>query len=360
VMNRIHFLNQLAETSARYNLGAGVPPLDLYPQLDIERLVGTYREAHPKDSLLNYHATEGMIRSLAAEALSKNEGHAAAPAHVLVTNGVQEAISLAAMQFQGQTIACRDPYYPGFVDAVRMTGNNVTWIAGDDWIDQVGRLPEGSLFYLSADFANPTGARISIDERQRLVQLAESRNLYIFDDATYREFDLDERFPALWTLGPERVIHAMSFSKILAPGLRTAFVHLPKTLAPSFSKLKANMSLNNSGLTQAVVAGWLLEQNFKFGAHLTEIKHRLRENGTVLTQNGAKFSGGFFAELDLGQPLANLSWSAQLLEKESVAVCPMSLFSDNPSALSSIRLAVANISAAELQQAIDIIIRFVR
>lgn len=358
-MNRIHFLNQLAETSARYNLGAGVPPLDLYPQLDIERLVGTYREAHPKNSLLNYHATEGMIRSFAAEALTKNEGHTAVTDDILVTNGVQEAISLAAMHFQGRTIACRDPYYPGFVDAVRMTGNDVTWVTDDEWLDEVGRLPEGSLFYLSADFANPTGARISIDERQRLVQLAEARNLYIFDDATYREFDLDERFPGLWTFDPERVIHAMSFSKILAPGLRTAFVHLPKTLAPSFSKLKANLSLNNSGLTQAVVAGWLLEQNFQFGAHLSEIKQRLRENSGVLKQNGAKFSGGFFAELDLGQPLANLSWSAELLEKESVAVCPMSLFSDDPKALSRIRLAVANISASELQRAIDIMIRFV-
>jgi DNA-binding transcriptional MocR family regulator len=359
-MNRIHFLNQLAETRARYNLGAGVPPLDLYPKFDFERSVATYRDAHPKDSLLNYHATEGMIRSLAAEALSKNEGHPAATDHVMVTNGVQEAISLTALQFQNQTIACRDPYYPGFVDAVRMTGNTVTYVTGDHWLDQVGRLPEGSLFYLSADFANPTGARISINERRRLLQVAEARNLYIFDDATYREFDLDGRFPALWTFGPERVIHAMSFSKILAPGLRTAFVHLPQALAPSFSKLKANLSLNNSGLTQAAVAGWLLEQNFQFGAHLANIKQRLRENGNVIRENGAKFSGGFFAELDLGQPLANLSWSSELLEEESIAVCPMSLFSDDPAALSRIRLAVANISSTDLQQAIDIMFRFVQ
>jgi DNA-binding transcriptional MocR family regulator len=152
----------------------------------------------------------------------------------------------------------------------------------------------------------------------------------------------------------------MSFSKILAPGLRTAFVHLPQALASSFSKLKANLSLNNSGLTQAAVAGWLLEQNFQFGAHLANIKQRLRENGNVIRENGAKFSGGFFAELDLGQPLANLSWSSELLEEESIAVCPMSLFSDDPAALSRIRLAVANISSTDLQQAIDIMFRFVQ
>ena len=80
----------------------------------------------------------------------------------------------------------------------------------------------------------------------------------------------------------------------------------------------------------------------------------------MLKENGAKFSGGFFAELDLGQPLANLSWSTELLEKESVAVCPMSLFSEDAVALSRIRLAVANISATDLQQAIDIMFRFVQ
>jgi DNA-binding transcriptional MocR family regulator len=359
-MNRIHFLNRLAETDAPFNLGAGVPPLDLYPALDINRLVRKFEAEHPQTSLLNYHATEGLIRSLAVEAFATNEGHRSSVDHVMITNGVQEAISLAALHFQGQPIACRDPYYPGLVDAVHMTGNRIEWMHGKHWLDQVALLPERSLLYLSADFANPTGEQINLEERHRLIELAEKRDLYIFDDATYREFHLDERLPALFTLQPERVIHAMSFSKILAPGLRTAMVHLPLSIAADFGKLKANMSLNNSGLTQAVVGGWLHEQKFLLGSHLGLLKDRLRENSAVLRASGGVFSGGFFAQLDLGQPVADFDWCARLLEEKGVAVCPMSLFSEDPDVRNQVRLAVAKISSADLQRALDIILRFVQ
>ncbi len=359
-MNRIHYLNKLAESSARYNLGAGVPPIALYPPLEINRLIHQFQAAHPARSLLQYHATEGLIRDLAVQTFAANEGHLGDHNDVLITNGVQEAIALAALHFREQPIACRDPFYPGLIEAVEMTGNSIHWIQGEDWLEHVAQLPQGTLFYLSSDFANPTGKSLSLMERQRLADLAEERGLFIFDDATYREFHLNERLPALFTFHPERIIHAMSFSKILAPGLRTAFVHLPSSLTTGFAKLKANLSLNNSGLTQAVVGGWLIEQGFELGSHLETIKGRLRENSQILDANGAAYEGGFFATKQMDQPIADLDWSARLLREEGVALCPMALFSERPDALSQVRLAVANISPIDLQRAMELIISFER
>ena len=94
-------------------------------------------------------------------------------------------------------------------------------------------------------------------ESATTAEIAEKKNFYIFDDATYRPFYLDAPIRSLYSINPERVIHAISFSKILAPGLRTAFVYLPSSLAPVFINNKANLSLNNSGITQALIEFWL-------------------------------------------------------------------------------------------------------
>jgi hypothetical protein len=65
---------------------------------------------------------------------------------------------------------------------------------------------------------------------------AAKNKFYIFDDATYRPFNLDPALPTLLSLNSEFVIHALSFSKILAPGLRTAFVYLSKDLNKVFDQ----------------------------------------------------------------------------------------------------------------------------
>ena len=140
-------------------------------------------------------------------------------------------------------------------------------LSPDNWLKELEGLPNGSLFYLSADFSNPMGYSLTMEERQTLVKLAAKNRFYIFDDATYRPFNLDPALPTLLSLNSEYVIHALSFSKILAPGLRTAFVYLPDALKTAFIGHKSNLSLNNSGITQTIVENWLQENNFQLSAH---------------------------------------------------------------------------------------------
>ena len=357
-MNRIHFLNQLAAASVRYNLGAGIPPLHLYPDFSPEENLRSFRETFPEKNMLQYHSTEGFIGELAIKTLSCNENLQASPRNILITNGVQEAIALTALAFREKTIACCVPYYPGLVDAVRQTGNSVCLIQGENWLDKVAELPEGSLFYLSADFSNPSGTSFSLSERKDLIEIAERRDLMLFDDATYREFYLDEKMPSLYSLHSERVIHALSFSKILGPGLRTAFIYLPEKWHASYTSLKANSSLNNAGLTQAITGGWLIRQNYQLRSHLGKVLHRLKENQTVLMDAGSTYNGGFFARMNLAEPKASFEWCEKLLREEGVAICPMLLFSDDPAMQSVIRLAVANSTPSDLNMVLEIIRNF--
>ena len=49
----------------------------------------------------------------------KNENVQIDPTNILITNGVQEAISLAISCFKDKTLACIEPSYPGFEDAAK-------------------------------------------------------------------------------------------------------------------------------------------------------------------------------------------------------------------------------------------------
>jgi DNA-binding transcriptional MocR family regulator len=139
-----------------------------------------------------------------------------------------------------------------------------------------------------------------------------------------------------------------------------AINYFPIALIDSAISIKANLSLNCSGFIQAILGNWLIEQNFSLCNHLDPFRQELKEKQTFLDAQGIGFEGGFFVELTLPEKEINLEWCAALLDEEGVAVCPMRLFSDHPSAMNKIRLAVAKISLADLSKSISIIHNFAK
>ena len=354
--NSLNWLNNLASKKIKFNLGAGSPPLDLYPDFNPGSLFGN-ETVFSTDESINYHPTAGFIKNAAVKVLEENEGLSYDAENIIITNGVQEAIALTIACFRKKTIACIDPSYPGFEDAANAFGCKLLKLPIDNWLNSLEQLTEGSLFYISADFSNPLGYSLSLEERFQLTKIAAKNKFYIFDDATYRPFNLDKNLPALITLNSKYVIHAISFSKILSPGLRTGFIYLPGALRASFIGHKSNLSLNNSGITQRIVEKWLQENNYQLSAHLDKAKKRLILNRKVTENHGIIYDGGFFCNLYIGQK-ADFSYSEALLKKEKIAVIPMSLFSDNPKFDKQVRLSLSNIDHTELEQVLSIIKNF--
>ena len=354
--DRTNCLNNLASKQIDYNLGVGVPPLNLYPELNPGSLFG--EDILPFNSkFINYHETQGYITKEASIFFEKSENIQIDSRNILITNGVQEAISLAIACFKEKTLACIDPSYPGFEDAVKTFGCKTIKFQESSWLKELENLPSGSLFYLSADFSNPTGYSLSLEERKRLIELAVEKNFYIFDDATYRPFNLDKPLPSLISLNSDKVIHAMSFSKIFAPGLRTGFIAIPSLLMNEFIFAKANISLNNSGITQKIVSKWLEINDYNLSDHLSRAKERLKRNHEILNIHGIDFNGGFFCILELNK-LINFEFCERLLFKEGIGVIPMMLFSNNPINHNKMRICVVNIDDKDLDSVLQKIKNF--
>ena len=80
-------------------MGAGTPPLSLYSAINTFALLGN-KNISVDSNIINYHQTSGFINEEASLFFQKNENVQVEPSNILITNGVQEGISLAISCFK--------------------------------------------------------------------------------------------------------------------------------------------------------------------------------------------------------------------------------------------------------------------
>src|SRR5207237_7780659 len=96
--------------------------------------------------------------------------------------------------------------------------------------------------------------------RQHLMELvrrfSKKQRIYVLEDAAYRELRFEgSDIPSVKSLdaGNEHVILAMTFSKPMAPGLKTGYGILPSELVGPLLRFKGNHDFGSSNLTQHVL-----------------------------------------------------------------------------------------------------------
>lgn len=165
------------------------------------------------------------------------------------------------------------------------------------------------LMYVIADFQNPSGALMPLNQRQRLVSLSQQYRFQIVEDAPYRTLRYNgEDLPSIFDLSPATVIQLSSFSKLISPGLRVGYAVLPENLHSILSKYAEDTYINPSYLNQAIVLRFI--QKGWFEGHITFLKdlysHRLQMMLNALQSHldrictWTKPEGGFFVGLWLG------------------------------------------------------------
>ncbi len=125
---------------------------------------------------------------------------------------------------------------------------------------------------------------MSPDRRRRLLLLARRYQIPILEDDPYRElyFEGEEPQPlkALDTHG--YVLYLSTFSKILAPGLRVAWLAAPDPLIERLSLHKQIFDLNTNALSQWAVAE-ILQRNL-LDDHLMMLRDRYRHKRDVMIE----------------------------------------------------------------------------
>lgn len=189
---------------------------------------------------LQYGRSQGLLglRGWLAEHWSKIDGLDLTADHFTLTNGSAGALANICDTFlnPGDIVLIESPSFPGSIRAIRSFGVEMEAASMDDegldvaaLADQLARLEESGrrakLLYTIPNYHNPTGSCLSLERRQRLVELCERYDVLIVEDDAYGEISFDAELPrSLFSLARGRgVIKAGSFSKIVATGLRVGW-----------------------------------------------------------------------------------------------------------------------------------------
>ncbi len=251
------------------SFAGGLPAPDVFP-IDKFKEAAEVVLTEMGPSALQYGTTEGYqpLREMLARNATKY-GLQISPDNVLITTGSQQALDLLGRIFinRGDRVLVESPTYLGAIQAWNAYGVKYVTIPFDDDGMQTdlleSRLRTGIKFiYVLPNFQNPTGVTLSRERRKVLVEMADAYGVPIVEDDPYGQLRYEgEHLPPVVVMDNEmrakevpiysgNVIYTSTFSKILAPGLRLAWVVAPTEVIKKLVQAKQGADLNTSTLTQ--------------------------------------------------------------------------------------------------------------
>jgi 2-aminoadipate transaminase len=184
-----------------------------------------------------------------------------------------------------------------------------------------------SFLYTIPTFQNPSGRTLSAERRARIVEIVREHGLAVLEDDPYGlvRFEGDAPASLLELEGGDLVTYTSSFSKTVAPGVRTGYFVLPEGEAQSFEERAVSTYISPPFLPQAIVAEFVAQGRFEPNlAHVSrELKTRRDAMLGALDEHapdGSSWSrpdGGYFVWFE--HPGANSTALAAAAEREGVS-----------------------------------------
>lgn len=263
----------LAGASDVITFSGGFPDPQTFPAGVLAEISGRLL-AEDAAVALQYSATEGLasLRSYLAGRLELLEGLRPGPGELMVTSGGIDCMELLAKSLidPGDVVIVEAPTYLGAIMAFRGYEADVRAVpmdAGGMRVDALDDLLRGGLrpkvVYTIPDHQNPTGLSLAADRRPALAALARRYGFLILEDVAYRELGFDDvRPPSLWTLAPDMVVQAGTFSKIFFPGVRLGWAAGPPVIIDQLCTAKQNSDQCSGALGQRML------EEYGHGGHL--------------------------------------------------------------------------------------------
>ncbi|MFN8052078.1 MAG: PLP-dependent aminotransferase family protein [Acidimicrobiales bacterium] len=236
---------------------------------------------------LQYGPTEGMaeLREVVAARLG------VVPGSLVITTGSQQGVDLVARALvdPGDVVVVESPSYLGSLQSFRANGASLVAIDGDGdglRVDLLAAAIEDGLrpkvVSVVTNFANPTGATLSLDRRSALAELADRWGFLVIEDDPYGELRWrGVHLPPISSF-TDRAASLGSASKVLSPGLRLGWLRGPAWLLDAVVRMKQSADLHTSSLDQLLAADVLGDGPF-VTAHVDRIRAVYAHRSGVLT-----------------------------------------------------------------------------
>lgn len=358
---------KLTQRSEVISFAGGLPAPQLFPVAELEAATAKVFAARAEEAL-QYGLTEGYtpLRAWVAERLNTTGTGvqtAVQPENVQIVSGSQQGLDFIAKIFlnPGDKVVVAAPTYMGALRAFDPYEPRYLAVRADD----EGMLPEAleaalkqhpKFIYVIPNFDNPTGVTMSLARRNALIALAKRYGVPVVEDNPYGELRFEgEDLPHLYTLAPEQVIYCGSFSKIMVPGFRLAWVVANPEVRTLITRAKQAADLHTSTFTQIIA--YEAMQDGALDRHLLAVRQYYKAQRDLMLgalqahmPEGVRWThpkGGMFLWCSLpgGYNATEIAYDALA---QNVAYVPGETFFTGSEGLNTLRLSYSVATADEI------------
>ena len=375
--NAIRKLTTLLGNREVISLAAGAPGFETFPLAELAEISARVIRERGRFAL-QYGPTRGqsaLVEAVAANLRSRGI-ESSNPSQIVMTTGSQQGLDLIARLIldPGDVALVELPSYIGGIIALRNAGAHMVGVLQDeggivitDLQEKIYRArSEGrriKCIYTIPNFQNPSGVTLAAERRHELVEIADEHDLLIIEDDAYFELAFTEdasRLLPLAALRPERVVYLGTFSKVLAPGLRTAWLRAPEDLAAKIELAKEGADLSSSMLDQSIVIEAIRENLIE--RRLPELRRFYQVRCDAMLDALDRFApagsrwtkpaGGFFILMELADGADAAAMLGDAIDN-GVAYVPGQPFFVDGSGANTLRLAYSRETPAAIADGVE-------
>jgi len=365
---------KLVQNPEVISLAGGMPDPATFPVEEIKEIsqnIFTKKSAQA----LQYSSTEGLpeLRQCILDYLAK-DGNNGELENIIISSGSQQGLDLVGKTFlnPGDIAIVELPSYLAALNAFRSYGGELVGIPMDEEGMQMDILEKKLIqlkneakkvkfIYTISNFQNPAGVTMSLGRRKKIIEIARKFNLFIVEDNPYEKLRFEgESIPSIYSLESNGfVISLGTFSKILCPGLRLAWVLGNKEIIRKMVILKQATDLCTSILVQLIAYEYFqlgkLEENIKSNIQIYKKKRNAMlialEKHFPKEATWTKPQGGFFVVATLPEYIDTGEMFKEAIE-EKVAYVPGAPFFADGKGQNTMRLSFCFPSVENIDEGI--------
>ncbi|MDD8049074.1 MAG: PLP-dependent aminotransferase family protein [Thomasclavelia sp.] len=332
------------------SFGGGNPASKAFPIKRIQEISNQLLTDNPIRELA-YGITEGDPKMLkeASKFFSRNEDIIRDYDSTMITSGSQQIMDFLAKSMcnEGDVVIAENPTFLGALNSFKSNGCKIKGINTledgmdlDELEDALKTTKNVKFIYIIPNFQNPMGICTSLEKRKKILELAKKYNVVILEDNPYGDLRFNgQHIPSIKSFDNDGVVvYAASLSKIIAPGMRIAFVVGPKEIMAKCVICKQVNDVHTNAWAQAVMAEFLATSNMD--EHISTISGIYKEKcNLMLSEMDKHFShkvkwtkpeGGMFIWATLPDNVDLQEFVKKGVDRK-VAVVPGNAFYDDPS-----------------------------
>ncbi|MCD8097304.1 MAG: PLP-dependent aminotransferase family protein [Lachnospiraceae bacterium] len=356
------------------SFAAGLPDPNLYPLEDLKTATDLLMDNDGRKAF-SYGLTKGYgpLIDILVKRMKAKEGVECTRDNIAIISGSQQGLALAALMFidEGDIVVAENPSYLGAINACRPYGPVFMGVDTDDEgmvIEDLERLlqenPRVKMIYVIPNFQNPTGRAWSLERRKKFMEVMSRYDVIVLEDNPYGEIRFKGEFvPSLKALDTKgQVVYLGSFSKILCPGLRVAWICASPEIASMAECMKETQDLQSPEFTQMQVTSYL--NHFDIEAHIKIIQETYKKRSDLMLEMIREYfppsvkytepEGGMFLWLELPKELDANEILDEAIEA-GVAYVPGDSFYANEGPKNTIRMNYTTVSEEQIRKGIQIL-----